>query len=349
MRLKNYKKEFIKAMNRICIFGVFAIILLAFFINGCEDLFLDSKVDEEGKQYILPQNSLVWSPNGAMIAFISMNKVLVMDVDTGNQRQLTGTGYYSEPTWSPDSDKVAYVSSPMDFRASIWTKKADGSDVAKQITSNNTSDYRPRWSPDGTKIAFHSRRLNNTDIWIVNADSAGEQIAIASDKAVDQDAEWSPDSTKLAFESLRVGNYDIWVARIDGSTPPLQITTNSGADTNPLWSPDGSKIAFQSNRDGVRGIWVKNSDGTGNAIAISEGFSGTTMHHWSPDSKMIAFVVDKVIYAMKADGTGEAIKVTDGFEPNWSPDGKRMAIVRWVDTQYKVQVIDLSPELIAEP
>ncbi|MBM3211450.1 hypothetical protein FJZ33_04465 [Candidatus Poribacteria bacterium] len=322
------------------------LIFLIFVVSGCDDILFGNSgfTEEERKAYKIQQKSLNWSPDGTMLSYIYLSKILIRDFDTGKVRELTGTGLYETPTWSPDSKKIAYVLSSSKTRPGIWIKDVDGTGVAKLITSSKTSDYRPRWSYDGTKIAFHSRRLNNLDIWIRNADGSGEDIAVASDPAVDQNAEWSPDSTRLAFESRRSGNMDIWVSRIDGSSPPIQITKDSASDTYPVWSPDGTKIAFQSTRSGSKGIWVVNSDGTGPSIELSSELKNVDMQSWSSDSKRLAFVSAEVIYIKNADGTGEAIKFAEGLEPKWSPDGTKISYIGLLEGQYKILILDIPSE-----
>jgi Tol biopolymer transport system component len=57
----------------------------------------------------------------------------------------------SDPTWSPDGKRIAYVSgSAPEYR--IWTMNADGTDA--RVLSSEHVDGGLAWSPDGTNIAF---------------------------------------------------------------------------------------------------------------------------------------------------------------------------------------------------
>lgn len=333
--------------NPICnIFGIFMILSLVFYMFGCEeDDPTDPGEEYEPETYLSPQHSLAWSPDGSAIVFVFDNVLVVKDMATEDISQLTGTGAYDEPTWSPDSIKIAYSTASYGVRADIWSKNADGTTVAKRITSHNASDYRPRWSPDGSKIVFHSFRTKSMDIWIINFDGSGDAEAMTTDTAVDQNAEWSPDGTRLAFESKRTENYDIWVVDIANPNEPLQVTSDAGTDIQAVWSPDGDKLAFKSDRDGATGIWVKNADGTGDAIKISTDHLVSEMHNWSSDGSWVAYVSEEVIYAKNSDGTGETTQVTSGLEPRCSPDGQKLGYVAWIDSQYEVSIIDLPEEL----
>jgi len=321
------------------------LVFIVLLVSGCEEGTFDENQANSSGSYLVFDRALSWSPDSTKIVYLSNNSLLVRNVMTDVIKQLTGTGYYDDPAWSPNNLELAYMASSFNMKADIWLKKADGTDIARILVSNSAADSHPRWSPDGLRIMFHSYRNGDMNIWIKSSDAIGEETKLTEDAAVDQNAEWSPDGTKFAFESKRADNFDIWVTDIDDPTNLFQLTTNSSADTIPLWSPDGSKIAFKSDRFDIGGIWVKNSDGSGDAIHISEGFDDGDDHDWSADSKYIAFVANGIVYVRSADGTGEPIEIGEGLEPKWSPDGTKMAYVAWDKDQYKVKVMDLPSEL----
>jgi len=323
---------------------VFLLLIIALFTSGCTEGSLNDS-GNSGSNVIFDY-SLSWSPDSSLLAYISNSRIVLRDISTGKTKQLTGTGYYDDPSWSPDSTKIAYTSATTyDTRPAIWLRSVNSSEIPKSLTSDPSAAYHPRWSKDGKLIAFNSYRKTNMDIWIKSSDATGEEKKIASNPESDQNAEWSPDGTKLVFESKRAGNSDIWLVDANGANPPIQITNESSEDTKPLWSPDGSKIAFRSDRFDIKGIWVKNSDGTGDAVHVTYGFADVSYHNWSADGKYIAFVSSNTVYAKKSDGTGDTITIGKGLEPHFSHDGKKMAYIAYENNQYNVKIIDVPTEL----
>src|SRR5207245_11569739 len=71
----------------------------------------------------------VWSPTGQQIAFVSDRNgqphLFVMDPDGSNVRQITSTGFHTQPRWSPKGDTIVYTQ--REGTHDLWAVSPDGS------------------------------------------------------------------------------------------------------------------------------------------------------------------------------------------------------------------------------
>src|SRR6185503_12910105 len=85
----------------------------------------------------------------------STTQIYLVPLSGGEMRQLTNDEHSSSsPRWSPDGEKLAFVSA-RDGESQIWTIDVS-SGALKKITSISTGAGDPVWSPDGKWLAFVS-------------------------------------------------------------------------------------------------------------------------------------------------------------------------------------------------
>jgi Tol biopolymer transport system component len=123
----------------------------------------------------------------------------------------------------------------------------------------------------------------------------------------------------------------------------------------PAWSPDGSKIAVVTGHPENTGISIVNSDGTG-LTKITEGARDDRHPTWSADGKWIAFSRYEgnsyyQLYVIGADGKGlrkiQPSGVDWGLDPEWSPDGSKIAF--YGPTRYPGYIQDLPDVYTVKP
>jgi len=111
----------------------------------------------------------------------------------------------------------------------------------------------------------------------------------------------------------------------------FRTLTYSGRDSSPAASPDGRTIAFSSDRDGQPRIWLKQLAG-GGEVALTSG--PDDFPRFSPDGSQLLFARSEgrtaALYRVSLLG-GEPRKIVDNVvDGDWSPDGRRIAFVRWM-------------------
>jgi len=275
----------------------------------------DTAEAEENKD-----KKIVFSSN--MISATGVNnptgddEIFVMNPDGTELQQLTSNTVDDFiPTLSPDSEKIAFVSSETQSSnpegdPEIYLMNTDGSNQQNLTnTSGDISDFSPDYSPDGEQIAYTSFGVQSSnpegenDIYLIEADGSGRQNLTDTDGAiVDFDPGFSSNGKKIAYTSFGVqssnpeGDREIYVMKADGSNQQNLTDTNSDIkDESPDYSPDGEEIAYSSS-----GVRSSNPEG------------------------------DSEVYKMKTDGSKQKNRSdtggdVDDSEPDYSPDGKKIA------------------------
>jgi Tol biopolymer transport system component len=123
-------------------------------------------------EQLLPQfsasNALPdFSPSQSLMGFTAKRlagwDVYMLDLATGQWRDLVQGGRSCRPRFSPDGQKIVYVSSQADGKGDIWMMNPDGSEKIRLTERDDVYDYFPSWSPDGKYIVFCSDKLGRLD------------------------------------------------------------------------------------------------------------------------------------------------------------------------------------------
>jgi TolB protein len=156
-------------------------------------------------------------------------------------------------------------------------------------------------------------------------------------------ASWSPDGKQLLVTD-RDANFtdrDIW--RVDantGSRAPVKV--GPMADSDPSWSPDGSRFVFTRS---PQGIYTANAaDGSDEELLVGAGGGPK----FSPDGNFVVYSTQGAIVKINVhtkgvetliEGNGDSVE-----QPDWSPDGSRIAFVRFkaipCEACYELWVMD---------
>ena len=214
----------------------------------------------------------VWSPDGTRIAFMAgktptiphLNDVqlFTMLADGSDVQalapELTRIALYP-PVWSPDGESLAFLAYGLkgSLRRTLYTVKADGSELTTVRSPFLDSLSLPAWSPDGQWLAQAQFEGDNVALVTLKADGSERKllITITSKDGFQRqlygswihDVLWSPDGSQILY-TCEVGACIVNVG--DGRVtrlPRKQFDRNEPVIA--AWSPDGSRVALY-------GVWT---------------------------------------------------------------------------------------------
>ena len=233
------------------------------------------------------------------------SEIYVMEIDGSNQVRLThDPADDTEPSWSPDGERIAFVSDRNNKADYLYVMDSDGGNL-KRLTSDAVS-RAPAWSPDGQKILY-VRSKGGNQIWVMDADGGNrKQLTHAG---LNVYPAWSPDSRRIAYAAFKGGLPEIYVMEANGENQQ-RLTQHMTATGHPSWSPDGQWIAYESlDEAGGFQIFVVRTDGTGLPKMLTHNAPSKWRPAWSPDGNTIAYLSvgpfplqKETIHLMTADG-----------------------------------------------
>jgi dipeptidyl aminopeptidase/acylaminoacyl peptidase len=242
----------------------------------------------------------------------------------------------SNPRWSPDSSKIAFLSNH-DDQQGLWVvnlEKRDARFVVPVMNTNFFITYEDEpfaWAPDSKRIAYVSATEE-----VIEKDETSDNSQPDDPRVIDR----IQYKSRTAFSDNR--RTHVWITTID-RPEPRQLTSGAFYDHALTFNPDGDEIAFISNREpdpdanNNSDIFAVDLHGETRQITQTKGCEyGPT---WSPDGKWIAYTatrrdvttIDSVaedthLWVTEASG-GSRTELTAALDrrvrnPRWSSDSK---------------------------
>lgn len=236
------------------------------------------------------------------IAFAAVIALLLPALGVTSARLSSASLPYSDPAWSPDGKRIAFVKRRLTSDAlygALYVMNPDGTGMT-EITAEAVGLRWPAWSPDSSKIAFVSNAAGNGAIYVVNSDGSGLHRLTEGFYPA-----WSPGGRKIAYVSGALDSDvgDVMVMNADGSRKTVAAASNgTTAYASPTWSPDGQKLAF---------------------LVVD-----------APDT--IPTTIPYLAYIRTYGGRVRQLSRAKAAEPDWSRDGRSI-----VFTSHGVRVLDL--------
>jgi eukaryotic-like serine/threonine-protein kinase len=196
-------------------------------------------------QYLVPR----LSPDGRRVAFHDSADgeydVWILDLERGTLEKLTpDKGRDSEAIWSPDSTRIAYLSTGQPGGPGIFMRRADGTGNPTRLT---TGTHLPSyWSADGKWLAYADFGEQGISIATVSAlmgvdiegDHTPRELLKGSAGRIAPTERW------IAVAGTATGTSEIYVLPFpDISRGRWRISTDGGM--NPAWAPDGKTLFYR--------------------------------------------------------------------------------------------------------
>ncbi len=265
-----------------------------------------------------------------------VERIFLVDPETGEAAPLTEGPGDRTPVWSPDGALLAFERHDSEGVRIMIAPVDDAGDVYALNHEASAWNTGPRWSPEGARLAYNTGQPLAQRIAVYDLESSEESVWGNGREGMLRPV-WAGQGELLAL--ALVGD--------PGRTLTTAIVSVTPDDYEPIPMPGGSEryfewdiaprpdspdtIAFESNDGGFRDIFtLSEADGL---VDVSNHRRADWNPQWSPGGDWIAFesfrdgrrgVYRVLIETLRVQPV--AVAADHGYwSPVWSPDGERIA------------------------
>jgi len=291
----------------------------------------------------VPQNQLsgLLERKSGLIAYLATDgNIYTIDQGGQHKTQITKDAFintstflfYGLPTWSPDSQSIAFVSytgvrgeNPSSM--SLFTAHKDGSKLTEALKSTDPLVFY-YWAPDSRRVGFiSSTPSSNLAFQVVSADGVNKQLV---DAGAPYYWAWAPNSqTVLAHNGTHLS-----LLQVGDSVSEQALNFQPAEFKAPAFSPNGKQMLVAgAEPNGNSALLLADAQGQ-NVQALAE-YTGTIAFVWSPDGQRVAYLASdspdpgSTGHLVVVDPSGKSKPVerkgSDVYAFFWSPDSKSLA------------------------
>lgn len=129
-------------------------------------------------------------PNGRYLVIPAGNKLQILEVTSGEVRQLDEFNDYpgGNFTWKPDSKELVWEKKVRDEsgaqRIELWHWQVDGGKIGPLFTSKHSLNREPVWSPDGNKLVYTAGEKETTRLYLWDAQTNTHHLLITEEPGI---------------------------------------------------------------------------------------------------------------------------------------------------------------------
>src|SRR5579859_361469 len=257
------------------------------------------------------------SQNGVLLYYPNLSNVfgwsLVWHDRTGKTLESIGQGFFSQPSISPDTTKVAVAI----YDLTWWTPDVWILDLARgtrtRFTFGPGAQASPVWQPDGQAIIYSSNTAGYSHVYRKNLNGKDPEALLETNGVREVPRSICRDGRYLAYtrgENTIKAKREVWILPLFGDRKPFAFVQSQFDVADAAFSPDCKWVAFTSSDPGQPEVYVISFPDGARKYQVSTG--GGESPRWRADGKELFFLASQNANLMAANVEPNGLGLTLG-------------------------------------